>query len=104
GRITGDGKVTLSGTYRCTGATGPAFVSSSVHQGSSTVRYGIGGTRAVCDGTLRTWKNTGSVHADTVRPGKVEVEATITELRSFAGLPLPVIHAVQKKGVELKAA
>jgi len=104
GHITDDGKVTLSGTYRCTGATGPAFVSSSVHQGSSTVRYGIGGTRAVCDGTVRTWKNTGSVPADTLRAGTVRVEATITELRSFAGLPLPVFHAVQQKDVKLKAA
>jgi hypothetical protein len=59
GRIASDGTVTLSGTYRCTGGTGPVFVSSSVSQGSLSVRHGIGGTRAVCDGLAHAWTNTG---------------------------------------------
>ncbi|MEV8596895.1 DUF6299 family protein [Streptomyces sp. NPDC052012] len=102
GRIAADGTVTLSGTYRCTGATGPVFVSSSVRQGaSSTVRYGVGGTRAVCDGRVHAWKNTGSVPAGAVEAGAADVEATVTELRSFGGLPLPVIHVVARQDVKL---
>lgn len=59
GRIAADGTVTLSGAYRCQSSSGPVFASSSVSQGVSTTRYGIGGTRAVCDGALHrcpvTW-------------------------------------------------
>lgn len=101
GKIVADGTVTLSGTYRCTGATGTVFVSSSVHQGTSTVRYGIGGTRAVCDGRVHAWKNTGSVPAGAVQAGAADVEATVTELRSFGGLPLPVIHVVEREDIKL---
>lgn len=67
GRITADGTVTLSGTYRCRSAVGPVFVSSSVSQGVSTTRYGIGGTRAVCDGVKHRWVNTGRPHAGRAR-------------------------------------
>ncbi|MEV4790102.1 DUF6299 family protein, partial [Streptomyces tuirus] len=49
GRITADGTVTLSGTYRCVSSSGPVFVSSSVSQGVSVTRHGVGGTRAVCE-------------------------------------------------------
>ncbi|MCT7354597.1 DUF6299 family protein [Streptomyces sp. 15-116A] len=101
GKIAADGTVTLSGTYRCTAATGPVFVSSSVHQGTSTVRYGVGGTKAVCDGRLHAWKNTGSVPAGAVKAGAADVEATVTELRPFGGLPLPVVHVVGRQEVKL---
>ncbi|MFF4543721.1 DUF6299 family protein [Streptomyces sp. NPDC001435] len=101
GRVAADGTVTLSGTYRCTGGTGPVFVSSTVGQDSSTVRYGIGGTEAVCDGAAHTWVNTGKVEKDRLRPGAARVEATVMELRPEGGLPLPYFHAHQEQEVTL---
>ncbi|MGW0332972.1 DUF6299 family protein [Streptomyces sp. NPDC003011] len=104
GRIAPDGTVTLSGTYRCTDGTGPVFVSSSVAQGSSSVRHGVGGTRAVCDGTERRWVNTGKPSADALEAGEADVEATLMELRTAAGgLPLPRFHAARQQAVTLTA-
>ncbi|PZT68271.1 hypothetical protein DN402_08335 [Streptomyces sp. SW4] len=102
GRIAADGTVTLSGTYRCAPGTGPVFVSSSVSQDSGSVRHGIGGTRAVCDGLQHRWTNTGRPSSDTtLRPGPAQVEATLMELRPFGGLPLPAFHAKQAQDVTL---
>jgi hypothetical protein len=101
--IAADGTVTLSGTYRCLGTTGPAFVSSSVGQGSST-RYGIGGTRAVCDGAVHRWVNTGKAAAKTLEPGAAHVEATVMELAPQHGLPLPRFHAAHHQDVTLVAS
>ncbi|MEV5343385.1 DUF6299 family protein [Streptomyces sp. NPDC052676] len=94
-RIAADGTVTLSGTYRCTGGSGPVFVSSSLVQSSpgKTVRHGIGGTRAVCDGTLRQWVNTGRTLGNTLAAGPARAEATLVELDTSGGLPLPRFHA-----------
>ncbi|GKQ38362.1 DUF6299 family protein [Streptomyces sp. A012304] len=78
--IATDGTVTLSGTYRCFGTTGPAFVSSSVGQESSYTRYGIGGIRAVCDGAVHRWVNTGKAAENALKPGAARVEATVMEL------------------------
>ncbi|GAA2306847.1 hypothetical protein GCM10010234_57990 [Streptomyces hawaiiensis] len=104
GRITADGTVTLSGTYRCAGSSGPVFVSSSVSQGTSTTRYGIGGTRAVCDGAEHRWVNTGQVRSGALAAGAAHVQATVMELRSFGILPLPVFHAVKDQDVTLQQA
>ncbi|MGW2964683.1 DUF6299 family protein [Streptomyces sp. NPDC001220] len=101
GRLADDGTVTLSGTYTCTDATGPVFVSSSVSQKSPNYRHGVGGTRAVCDGAEHHWKNTGKVTSEKLKPGAVHVEATIMELRPQGGLPLPSFHAVQQQDVTL---
>ncbi|GGS36556.1 DUF6299 family protein [Streptomyces violaceus] len=101
GRITADGTVTLSGTYRCRSAIGPVFVSSSVSQGVSTTRYGIGGTRAVCDGVKHRWVNTGRPTPGVLAPGAAHVEATLMELRTFSGLPLPSFHAVHGRDISL---
>ncbi|MFD4262243.1 DUF6299 family protein [Streptomyces sp. NPDC058534] len=103
GRIAADGTVTLSGTYRCTAATGAVFVSSSVRQGDSSVRHGIGGTRAVCDGLEHRWANTGTPSANALKPGAAQVEATLMELRTTSGLPLPSFHARQDQDVTLVA-
>jgi len=100
GRIAEDGTVTLSGTYRCTAGTGPVFVSSSVREGSSSVRHGIGGTRAVCDGVEHSWKNTGKP-SETPAPGAAHVEATLMELSLQGGLPLPRFHAVGQRDITL---
>lgn len=101
GRIAADGTVTLSGTYRCTGSTGPVFVGSSIGQDSSAVRYGIGGTLAVCDGTVHRWTNTGRTSSGTLVPGPADVEATLMELSLAGGLPLPRFHAARNQDVTL---
>jgi hypothetical protein len=101
GRITADGTVTLSGTYRCLGSTGPVFVSSSVAQSGPSTRYGIGGTRAVCDGVEHRWENSGRPSSDALRPGTAQVEATVMELDSSGGLPLPRFHAAQQQQITL---
>ncbi|MFI6035379.1 DUF6299 family protein [Streptomyces sp. NPDC051315] len=101
GRIAADGTVTLSGTYRCVDSTGPVFVSSSVAQKSSSVRHGIGGTRAVCDGAEHRWENTGRVSSDALEPGPAHIEAMVMELRPQGGLPLPRFHAAQRQEITL---
>lgn len=101
GTLAADGTVTLSGTYRCLGNTGPVFVSSSVGQKSPSVRHGIGGTRAVCDGVERRWENTGKPSADALEPGAARVEATVMELHPQGGLPLPRFHAAQQQDITL---
>ncbi|MET8164887.1 DUF6299 family protein [Streptomyces sp. NPDC005329] len=103
GSIASDGTVTLSGTYRCVGNTGPVFVSSSVGQGSGKVRHGIGGTRAVCDGAEHAWKNTGKAAPADLVPGAAHVEATLMELRPQGGLPLPRFRAAQERDITLTA-
>ncbi|GAA2629177.1 DUF6299 family protein [Streptomyces vastus] len=109
GRIAADGTITLSGTYRCSDSSGPVFVSSSLTaQGTSYVRYGIGGTRAVCDGAEHTWTNTGRTQPGRFAPGPAHVEATVMELRSDGGLlqnllnlPRPHLHATQEQDITL---
>ncbi|CAL9601516.1 DUF6299 family protein [Streptomyces sp. NPDC015242] len=101
GRIAADGTVTLSGTYRCASSSGPVFVSSSLSQGLSTTRYGVGGTRAVCDGAVHRWVNTGRPAPGVLVPGAARVEATLMELRTFSGLPLPTFHATSGQDITL---
>ncbi|MET9764182.1 DUF6299 family protein [Streptomyces sp. NPDC006372] len=101
GRIAADGTLTLSGTYTCVNATGPVYIGSSVRQGASTTSYGIGGTRAVCDGVQHRWQNTGRPTPGAIVPGAVHVQATILELRPVGILPLPHPHAVKDQGITL---
>ncbi|MDH6453514.1 MULTISPECIES: DUF6299 family protein [unclassified Streptomyces] len=101
GRIAEDGTVILSGTYRCTGGTGPVFVSSSVAQRSTSVRHGIGGTVAVCDGVEHIWENTGKPTPGALEPGAAHVEATLMELSPQGGLPLPRFHAAGQQDITL---
>ncbi|POX45518.1 hypothetical protein C3489_34100 [Streptomyces sp. Ru71] len=109
GRYTADGTVTLSGTYSCLGSSGPVWISSALSQdapvgspySSTTLRHGIGGTRAVCDGAEHTWQNTGTVAVDALRPGAAHVEATVMELRPQGGLPLPHFHATRQQNINL---
>jgi hypothetical protein len=101
GRIAPDGTVTLSGSYRCTGGTGPVLVSSSLSQGDSRLRQGIGGGVAQCDGAEHRWQNSGKVSAQAPRSGAARVEATLTELRPSGILLLPAFHAVTDQDVTL---
>ncbi|MFD8154676.1 DUF6299 family protein [Streptomyces sp. NPDC059720] len=101
GRIAADGTITLTGTYRCASSSGPVFVSSSVSQGVSTTRHGIGGTRAVCDGAEHRWVNTGRPMPGSLLPGAARVDATLMELRLLGGLPLPSAHATSAQAVTL---
>jgi hypothetical protein len=72
-----------------------------VSQGVSTTRHGIGGTRAVCDGVEHRWVNTGRPMPGALAPGAAHVEATLMELRTFSGLPLPRFHATQGQAITL---
>ncbi|MGC0329004.1 hypothetical protein RKD23_001994 [Streptomyces sp. SAI-170] len=102
GRIAPDGTVTLAGTYRCSGAGGPVFVSSSVGQSQPSVRYGIGGTQAVCDGLEHRWSNSGRPQPGALKPGAARVEATLMELSPQNGLLLmPRFHAAQQQEILL---
>src|SRR5690348_6078149 len=92
GRIADDGTITLSGTYRCSGSTGLAFVSSSISQGDHTSVYPIGGTAAQCDGAEHRWENSGTISPRTLKAGKAHVQVTITELRAGGLLLLPAFH------------
>ncbi|MET8899688.1 DUF6299 family protein [Streptomyces sp. NPDC004538] len=104
GRVAADGTVTLTGTYRCAAADGAVFVSSVVRQGDdSSVRHGVGGTRAVCDGKEHRWTNKGTLSTDALKPGAAHVEATLMELRITSGLPLPSFHARKDQDVKLVA-
>lgn len=100
GHVAPDGTLTLSGTYRCLGGNGPVFVSSSLQQGDSPVRKGVGGTVAICDGADHTWTNTDKTDPARYRPGPARVEATLMEL-SGGGLPLPRFHAVRQQDITL---
>ncbi|OUC95621.1 DUF6299 family protein [Streptomyces swartbergensis] len=104
GKIAADGTVTLSGTYRCQSSSGPVFVSSSVSQGVSTTSYGIGGTRAVCDGAKHRWVNRGRPMPGALVPGAAHVEAALMELRTFSGMLLPRFHATHGQAVTLTQA
>jgi len=101
GRIASDGTVTLSGTYRCLGNTGPAFVSSSVGQDDPNVRQGIGGTSALCDGQEHRWENSGKPSTKALDAGTASAEATVVELHPQGGLPLPRFHAVDRRDITL---
>ncbi|WP_217566160.1 DUF6299 family protein [Streptomyces sp. GbtcB7] len=102
GHLAADGTVTLSGTYRCLRGTGPVLVSSSVSQGDTRIRYGIGGSAAVCDGAEHRWTNSEKRTPGTLAPGAAHVEATLMELSpALGGLPLPLFHALQQQDVTL---
>ncbi|MER5379014.1 DUF6299 family protein [Streptomyces sp. NPDC002688] len=98
GTVATDGTITLSGTYRCTGAAGSVFVSSSVSQGDTRVRHAIGGSSAVCDGAEHRWTNSEKRAPGTLAPGAAHVEATVMEL-SGSGLPLPTFHASTERDI-----
>ncbi|WP_369249776.1 DUF6299 family protein [Streptomyces sp. R41] len=101
GHVAADGTITLSGTYRCLNATGPVFVSSSVSQGDSRVRQGVGGTSAVCDGAEHRWTNSEKRELGTLTAGNAHVEATLMELSTESGLLLPKFHAIRERDITL---
>ncbi|MFF8593538.1 DUF6299 family protein [Streptomyces sp. NPDC015220] len=102
-RLAKDGTVTISGTYRCTGAEGPVFVSSSISQDDFRTSNGIGGTRAVCDGAVHRWANTGRP-GRAPAPGAAQVQATVMELVRHGILLLPDFHAIGERDVTLVKA
>ncbi len=99
GRIA-DGVLTLSGTYRCTGASGQVFVSSAVSQDASPIQYAIGGTSAVCDGREHRWENTGKMPG-VLKAGPARAEIIVMELRPSGIMLLPVPHAVHRQDITL---
>ncbi|TWV57636.1 hypothetical protein FRZ03_01750 [Streptomyces misionensis] len=101
GRLAPDGTLTLTGTYRCTGATGPVFTTSSVGQRDPRVGHGIGGGIARCDGLTHGWANSGRVTSENLVPGGAHVKATLMELRAQGLIPLPLFHATAERDVIL---
>ncbi|MFD7338427.1 DUF6299 family protein [Streptomyces violascens] len=103
GTVASDGTVILSGTYRCSApGPGPIFVASSVRSGG--VQHGIGGTAARCDGAEHTWVNHEMPHGTPVKPGPADIEATLVQLDTRSGLPLPVILATDWHSIDLRPA
>ncbi|MGW2490284.1 DUF6299 family protein [Streptomyces sp. NPDC001606] len=104
GRIAADGTVTLSGSYRCLPGTSVVFVSSSVSQGDSRVKHGVGGSTAQCDGAEHRWENSGKVTSEALKAGAAHVQATLMELRPSGIVVLPAFHAVQDQDITLTQA
>ncbi|MFE9535063.1 DUF6299 family protein [Streptomyces sp. NPDC006691] len=110
GTVSRDGTITLSGTYRCTAPTspGPVLVASSVGIGSAdsgSVRYGLNGVAAQCDGAEHTWVNRGRAGSGPApAAGPVDVQATLVQLVMRGGLPLPFVIAADRHQVELRPA
>lgn len=102
-RQAADGTVTISGTYRCTGATGAVFISSAISQGDSDETQSIGGTRAVCDGGTHRWTNRGTAY-HTFAHGRAHVQAIITELVPQGILLVPAFHALRDQDVTVAGA
>ncbi|WP_328672023.1 DUF6299 family protein [Streptomyces sp. NBC_00328] len=98
GTVAADGTITLSGTYRCTGAAGPVFVSSTVSQGDPLVSRPVGGSSAVCDGAEHRWSNSEKRAPRILVPGPARVEATVFDI-SATGLPLPSVHATREQDI-----
>ncbi|MFI0812367.1 DUF6299 family protein [Streptomyces echinatus] len=101
GLIASDGTVTLSGSYRCVGGTGPVLVSSSLGQADPGLRHGIGGSTARCDGAEHRWANSGKASPEVLKAGAARVEATLMELRPSGILVLPVLHAARDRDITL---
>ncbi|WP_203633948.1 DUF6299 family protein [Streptomyces sp. SID10815] len=102
-RQNADGTVTISGAYRCTGATGAVFISSAISQGDSENTHSIGGTQAVCDGATHRWANSGNpLH--TFAKGPAHVQAIITELVPQGILLVPAFHALRDQDVTVARA
>ncbi|MGW2816312.1 DUF6299 family protein [Streptomyces sp. NPDC001415] len=104
GTVSKDGTITLSGTYRCSvpSGSGPVFVSSSVRTGD--VQHGIGGTSAVCDGAEHTWVNQARPYGTPLPSGPARIEATLLQLNTRSGLPLPAILAADWHALDLRPA
>jgi hypothetical protein len=100
GTVAADGTITLSGTYRCTGAAGPVFVSSTVSQGDPSVSHPIGGSSAVCDGAEHVWSNSEKSTPKSLVPGPAHIEATVFDI-SATGLPLPSVHAIREQDITI---
>ncbi|MEU9702053.1 DUF6299 family protein [Streptomyces sp. NPDC047981] len=102
GTVAADGTVTLSGTYRCLDdSAGPVFVSSTLVQQDRSA--GIGGTRAVCDGQVHDWTNSGVVKEPAYRSGVAQVKATLMQLTPSGplGVPMPAFLATEETDVIL---
>ncbi|MFD7907399.1 DUF6299 family protein [Kitasatospora sp. NPDC059722] len=107
GTLADDGTVTLTGGYRCADHPGKVVLI-----GSNVIQDGhpesIGGFRAQCDGTERTWTNTGRPMTDGRRPGPllrtgpVTVKATMLTMGPN-GMPLPQTVATAETPIELLA-
>lgn len=95
-RLSADGTVTVYGTYRCFDANGLVFVGAAISQDPSATRYGIGGTRAVCDGAYHRWHNSGTVTPNRLTPARPASRPPSSNSAPTAACPCPTStpHAI----------
>lgn len=68
------------------------------------MRYGIGGTAAVCDGARHSWVNHEKPDGGSVTPGPADIETALVQLDTSSGLPLPAVLASDQHAIELQPA
>ncbi|MFI0819695.1 DUF6299 family protein [Streptomyces sp. NPDC021098] len=103
GYVGGAGLVALSGTYRCLrdGAVMPrADILVTLTQG--TVREGIGGGSAICDGLTHRWSVQEPAGGGFV-PGPAYVESSLLRFELQQQLPLPRAVATGEREITLEA-
>ncbi|RNG38441.1 DUF6299 family protein [Streptomyces botrytidirepellens] len=104
GYVSSNGTVALSGTYRCLrdGADIPrADILVTLTQGQ--VRYGLGGSPALCDGVTHTWSVQDGAGVRFV-PGPALVESSLLRFEAVQQfVPLPRTAAVRERAITLEA-
>lgn len=101
-RIGGEGRVTVSGTYRCPddGTGAPVLVGARI--AGTGYRTGAGGAKAVCDGRTHRWRSRAQPAAVLFGPGRVTVAASLARSATGAeGIRQPRVLAVRRQLVDL---
>ncbi|MEV0412655.1 DUF6299 family protein [Streptomyces sp. NPDC050448] len=95
GHISGDGQVTLFGTYTCAPSS-PRGVQIQVTLVQDGTRLGFGGEEAVCDGGQHDWSATTSLRlTPDVHPGPAGAEARLQSANLHSGMTLRVSYLAQ---------
>ncbi|MFD7030590.1 DUF6299 family protein [Streptomyces sp. NPDC059917] len=88
-RVSHDGRVTLSGAYRCEpGSPEGVQIQTAVRQDGN--RLGMNAGDAVCDGAVHEWAVSGAIGVDPgFHTGDAEAEATLTVARLHGAYLVP---------------
>ncbi|MEU9146928.1 DUF6299 family protein [Streptomyces sp. NPDC048349] len=105
GHISQDGRITLSGKYRC---SNPSPMRAKLQIAAAVVQDGtrlaFGGGEAQCDGQEHAWEATGTLEfTPGVHPGRALAEAQLNEIH-FAGLMPRSIDTVAEDRREIRLA
>ncbi|MDJ0380516.1 DUF6299 family protein [Streptomyces sp. G-G2] len=88
--ITRDGRVTLSGVYRCAPGSPEGVQIQTLVRQDGDKRLGMGAGSAACDGAVHEWSVTGTVGvAPGLHPGAAETEARLTATRAHGHSLVP---------------